>query len=208
MNEKQTVPGFVYVVGNDSGKVRIGKSAEPVRRIRAIQTEGGFGNDRVFISDEVSDCDAAEARLHILFYKDRFVGDWFHIDFDEAVRACREITGSPATSLFVTPTNGGLQSRPENRTGQSFPSRKNQTESATVDFHGRTLITVLHNGAEYVAMRPIFEGIGLDRKAQTRKIKVQKVGAYHPPRANLRRCSGNALHSCQRIKRLAFFNQP
>ena len=37
---------------------------------------------------------------------------------------------------------------------------ENQTETAMVDFHGHTLITVRHNGAEYVAMKPVVKGMG------------------------------------------------
>ncbi len=51
---------------------------------------------------------------------------------------------------------------------------ENQIQAATVDFHGHTLITVLCNGIEYVAMKPVVMGIGLDWRSQQRKIAEQK----------------------------------
>jgi len=51
---------------------------------------------------------------------------------------------------------------------------ENQTKTATVDFHGHTLITVRHNGIEYVAMKSVVEGMGLDWKVQHRKIVSSK----------------------------------
>ncbi|QTA84861.1 phage antirepressor N-terminal domain-containing protein [Desulfonema magnum] len=45
-----------------------------------------------------------------------------------------------------------------------------QIQTATVDFHGHTLITVWHNGNDYIAMKPVVEGMGLDWKSQTEAI--------------------------------------
>ncbi|QTA84860.1 phage antirepressor N-terminal domain-containing protein [Desulfonema magnum] len=49
-----------------------------------------------------------------------------------------------------------------------------QIQTATVDFHGHTLITVRHNGNDYIAMKPVVEGIGLDWKSQYAKIRNAK----------------------------------
>ncbi|QTA84859.1 phage antirepressor N-terminal domain-containing protein [Desulfonema magnum] len=52
---------------------------------------------------------------------------------------------------------------------------ENQIQAATVDFHGHTLVTVLHNNAEYVAMKPVCEGMGLDWEAQRQLIERDPV---------------------------------
>jgi hypothetical protein len=41
---------------------------------------------------------------------------------------------------------------------------------ATVSFHENTLLTAEVNGTQYAAMKPIIEGMGLDRKSQQHKI--------------------------------------
>ncbi|MDM8551910.1 phage antirepressor N-terminal domain-containing protein [Desulfobacterales bacterium HSG2] len=49
-----------------------------------------------------------------------------------------------------------------------------ETETATVDFHGNTLVTIRHNGVEYVAMKSVVEGMGLNWRAQQAKIRSSK----------------------------------
>ncbi len=51
---------------------------------------------------------------------------------------------------------------------------KNQTQTTIVDFHGHTLITVRHNGTDYIAMKSVVEGMGLDWKSQYAKIRNTK----------------------------------
>ncbi|TKI02882.1 hypothetical protein FCN80_23505 [Martelella alba] len=46
--------------------------------------------------------------------------------------------------------------------------------SAEVMFNGNKLTTIRDNGTEFVAMRPIVEGIGLNWKTQYRKLTSQK----------------------------------
>ena len=46
---------------------------------------------------------------------------------------------------------------------------------ATVDFHGQPLITFLHNGEPYAAMKPIVEGMGLQWAAQEKRIKRNPI---------------------------------
>jgi len=51
---------------------------------------------------------------------------------------------------------------------------ENQVQMATVDFYGNELITVLYRKAEYVAMKPIVEGMGLSWQGQQTKIRTSR----------------------------------
>lgn len=45
----------------------------------------------------------------------------------------------------------------------------------SLDFHGKSLITLEHNNQPYVAMKPIVEAIGLDWKSQHSRIQRHPV---------------------------------
>lgn len=51
---------------------------------------------------------------------------------------------------------------------------ENQVQMATVNFHGNELITVLYRAVEYVAMKPIVEGMGLSWQGQQVKIRASR----------------------------------
>ena len=49
---------------------------------------------------------------------------------------------------------------------------ESQVQIGTVDFHGNELITVLYRNIEYVAMKPVVEGMGLSWQGQQTKIRT------------------------------------
>jgi hypothetical protein len=83
--------GFVYIIQNQSGKVKIGRTTNPSERVRTVQTQGGFKTDTIFVSEKLTDFEAAEIMLHNHFKKHHFIGEWFDISFEEAVEAYRQI---------------------------------------------------------------------------------------------------------------------
>lgn len=74
----------VYVVQNGN-KVKIGRASNPHRRIRAIQTQGGFNAERTYHTDLYPFGGKAERQCHKRLKEFRCVGEWFEMDFDEAV---------------------------------------------------------------------------------------------------------------------------
>lgn len=83
--------GFVYIIENGNRKVKIGKSRKPLQRIRTAQTQGGFRAENIFISDRIADYENIETELHRRFREHRFIGEWFAIEFEEAVRAYHKV---------------------------------------------------------------------------------------------------------------------
>ncbi len=51
---------------------------------------------------------------------------------------------------------------------------ENHAHAETVDFHGNELITVLYGNAEYVAMKPIVEGMGLSWQGEQDNIRTSQ----------------------------------
>lgn len=56
-----------------------------------------------------------------------------------------------------------------------------QLQVSTVQFHGQSLITIKQDLTEFVAMRPVIEGIGLSWSTQSQKLQRQrdKFGCVH-----------------------------
>ncbi len=96
MSENQTKSGVICIIENEIGKVRISKSRSPFHQIQTVQSEGGFKTENIFVSEKVSDYCEAELDLHNQFRECRYIGDWFDIDFNEAVEACKKITAIPS----------------------------------------------------------------------------------------------------------------
>jgi len=83
--------GYIYIIENPYGKVKIGKTINPVRRIQTIQTQGGFKAKKIFVSDKIRDYDKLESELHRYFRHFSFIGEWFSISYPIAVKAYYEI---------------------------------------------------------------------------------------------------------------------
>jgi T5orf172 domain len=70
-------PGYVYFIENTHDSlIKIGKSRDPEKRLRSLQTGSGFALKliaRKFVPKMLE----AEQRLHELFEKDQLEGEWF-----------------------------------------------------------------------------------------------------------------------------------
>ena len=80
----------VYAIQRPDGQVKIGMSASPQARIRAIETQGGFEAVNTFVSDPLDDAGAVESAAHEILADQRTIGEWFAVLFDEAVAAILE----------------------------------------------------------------------------------------------------------------------
>ncbi|MDM8551805.1 GIY-YIG nuclease family protein [Desulfobacterales bacterium HSG2] len=95
----RSVKGFIYVIRNESGKVKIGKSRNPLQRARSLQMQGGFKTSEIFISNEIADYDKAEVVLHERLRDYKYIGEWFDIGFEEAVKAYYKIMQDRGTEF-------------------------------------------------------------------------------------------------------------
>ena len=84
--------GFLYVIG-DGGRVKIGKSKTPEKRVKSIINTSGIKKPKVFISNECSNHSAKELQCHKRYSKDVIKGEWFFVCFEDAVSAVAEISG-------------------------------------------------------------------------------------------------------------------
>ncbi|MGH9959539.1 MAG: GIY-YIG nuclease family protein [Pyrinomonadaceae bacterium] len=90
------IGGYVYVIEERPGKVKIGKTVDPYRRIGAIKTQSGLkGFTKVFASPEHLEYNQNESILHHLFKYRRTVGEWFNESFDTIVTTLGELTMTP-----------------------------------------------------------------------------------------------------------------
>lgn len=76
--------GYVYIIEiND--RVKIGRTKNPKRRFKEIQQLSGNQISRFCISPECGNYYEIENSMHLRF-KDRLIlGEWFNVDFDNAV---------------------------------------------------------------------------------------------------------------------------
>ncbi|WP_135553180.1 GIY-YIG nuclease family protein [Paenibacillus cymbidii] len=79
--------GYVYIIENEFGRVKIGSSIYPDDRIRMIETQSGSVTTKRFISDQREYYKETEKALHEKFASSRAVGEWFDVPFSTAVEA-------------------------------------------------------------------------------------------------------------------------
>ncbi|NCC23559.1 MAG: helix-turn-helix domain-containing protein [Alphaproteobacteria bacterium] len=77
----------VYAIEQRDGMVKIGRSRKPTLRINNISREIGGGIIRAWVSMPTSASIAAEISAHDILDSSRVYGEWFNVDFDEAVSA-------------------------------------------------------------------------------------------------------------------------
>ncbi|HDL6896997.1 MULTISPECIES: GIY-YIG nuclease family protein [Yersinia] len=88
--------GNVYAVQNED-LVKIGRSFRPSQRIKALQTQGGFISGNIFISEASYLYSKVELQCHAKLSKLRVVGEWFRIDFADAVKCINDVMAMIAT---------------------------------------------------------------------------------------------------------------
>lgn len=76
--------GVVYIIENDLGKIKIGRSVKPLKRIKAIRSQSGNKIKRICLSNPCSNYGNIEKELHEEFQSDRHIGEWFDINFEIA----------------------------------------------------------------------------------------------------------------------------
>ena len=83
--------GFVYAIESRDGLVKIGRSKNPNRRVRSIQTISGNSSSAFNIFGEFQNCHLVESDLHEKFRLSNVDGEWFRVSIDEVADAVRVI---------------------------------------------------------------------------------------------------------------------
>jgi len=95
MKEVPAIPynikgGYVYILKTESS-VKIGVSKNTDRRIFEIEHTSGKKILDTFISEPCLNYHRIEADLHSKFKEKRILGEWFDIEFDDAVEELKKI---------------------------------------------------------------------------------------------------------------------
>lgn len=77
--------GFVYVIQNQNGLVKIGSSVTPKDRISVIENQGGFRYVNKHLLGSIWGYEEIEKKLHVLFNNERVIGEWFAIDISTVI---------------------------------------------------------------------------------------------------------------------------
>lgn len=90
---EQDSKSFVYVIASDGGPVKIGISADPLRRLIKAQTDSPV-RLRLAHMQEVpaASCALIEHRAHMLSKASRVAGEWYDLSVEEAIEAIHRAT--------------------------------------------------------------------------------------------------------------------
>lgn len=81
----------VYVLLSKNGNVKIGVSKNIVKRIAAIEGASGYKIEDYYITEKCSNSYAIEHMAHEYFRNGRLFGEWFNIDFNDAINVVKSL---------------------------------------------------------------------------------------------------------------------
>ena len=88
--------GHVYIVENETGNIKIGRTVNPKLRIRAIETQSGIPITQTYISPGCSNYQKLESASHKEFSHFRIKGEWFSLSFNTAKNFISKLNFAPA----------------------------------------------------------------------------------------------------------------
>jgi len=83
--------GHVYVVEDENGRVKIGRSINPEQRIKDISTTAGVKITKVFVSGDLRNYGNIENILLKKFRNEFSVGEWVNRPFDDVVKSANKL---------------------------------------------------------------------------------------------------------------------
>lgn len=76
----------IYVIHNSKvGIVKLGVSNNVNSRISTIKCSSGMNVDLLYVTSPIYNYDEIESKIHSEFEENRGIGEWFHIDPNEAI---------------------------------------------------------------------------------------------------------------------------
>lgn len=79
----------IYVLETEIG-CKVGVSADPLRRIKALSLSSPMTHKRTWVSDELANAFAIERIVHHQLKPHEIKNEWFSVGFDEAVELVKE----------------------------------------------------------------------------------------------------------------------
>ncbi|MEK9811264.1 MAG: GIY-YIG nuclease family protein [Candidatus Nanopelagicales bacterium] len=83
-------PGFVYVIQDGHGMIKVGRTVNVDNRLRRIMTGNSSGELTVLFSAEVANMVDVESMIHVRLDEFRVHGEWFNVDPDKAVSIAKD----------------------------------------------------------------------------------------------------------------------
>ena len=77
--------GYVYIIENENGRVKIGKSTNPKVRVMSIKSQSGYNIISSHFSPPLYQYSELESYLHGIFKESRVIGEWFDINYETVV---------------------------------------------------------------------------------------------------------------------------
>ena len=81
----------VYLILAKDLTVKVGISKEPKRRINTIRTTSGKHIIKTYVSDYISNAGEIESRFKKQFHSRAICGEWFDVDYDEALKELKSL---------------------------------------------------------------------------------------------------------------------
>lgn len=81
----------VYLILAKDLTVKVGISKEPKRRINTIRTTSGKHITKTYVSEYISNAGEIESRFKKQFHSKAICGEWFDVDYDEALKELKSL---------------------------------------------------------------------------------------------------------------------
>lgn len=88
---------YNYVMKNENGLVKIGISKDVDVRQKTLEHSSGYEIVEIFYTKPMRKANIVEKELHNFFQKSRKLGEWFYVDYDEAVQKTKEFSKIEST---------------------------------------------------------------------------------------------------------------
>jgi len=76
----EKIPGDLYIIRNEVGRYKIGKSKDVNNRIKIIESQGGIKAELI---KRIENADFLEFKIHELFKDKRYHGEWFNLNKED-----------------------------------------------------------------------------------------------------------------------------
>ncbi len=89
---RKNIEGHVYIIQLENhALIKIGCTTKPSQRLRTLSTQSGLRIARQFVSTAHSNYKSNEHRMHGLFRYKRRHGEYFAVDFIDAVQSLTKL---------------------------------------------------------------------------------------------------------------------
>lgn len=93
--------GYVYLIENDLGEVKCGRSINAKIRLRSLETQGNLTIKNTFVSEAHSEYFKTETEFHRNFSEFRMKGEWFSVSFNDSVNFINSLMGRTPLRLMM-----------------------------------------------------------------------------------------------------------